>query len=214
MKFAISACLILLLYQQNNPPTVKISVPKPDATYTWETSLRYSVQVTDKEDGDTRYDEIPSTAILLEARAVDDTAQSSTYRTKRSVVHAMMASNCMNCHTFNAKLIGPSFSDISKKAPEVSQLVMHVKNGSRGVWGDLVMPSHPELSDEEIGNMVRWILDYGKQKNVAFYTGTEGAVRLEKPATASPKTKLLLTASYLDKGKVTGEQSLLLKVVD
>ena len=142
---------------------------------------------------------------------MNDTAQMKTFRKNREALHAMMSSNCMNCHTFNSKLIGPSFADISKKNGDVQQLIKHVKEGSTGIWGDIVMPSHPELSEEEVSIMVDWIMTCATEKNVRFYTGTEGTFSIQKPQTATDKTVVLLSASYLDNDKNHGEHIISLK---
>ena len=212
MKLIIAVAAILMLYQENNPPVIAILSPKANAVYDFTSPLRYSVQVSDKEDGDTRYDEIPSAAILVEARVVDDTSKAASFRKDRMPLQAMIASNCMNCHTFRNKLIGPSFAEISNKRTDLNQLVLHVKQGSTGIWGNAVMPSHPELTPDEIRDMVQWITKFGHEKNVEFYTGTEGSIKIAKPENMSPKASLLITASYADKGKAIGEKSVLVPV--
>lgn len=74
---------------------------------------------------------------------------------------AMKKSDCYACHKDKDASIGPSFLEISKKYKDnkdVKALSTKVKNGSTGVWGQMVMLPHPQLSDEEIEKMVNAIL--------------------------------------------------------
>ncbi|RYZ46364.1 MAG: hypothetical protein EOP49_23410 [Sphingobacteriales bacterium] len=200
MKMIISTVVILFFFQQNQPPVVKITMPKSGDALSVGAPLRYSISVSDKEDGDTKYEEINTNEILLTVKLNGAKAGD------RSVLHAMMTSNCMNCHAFTTKLIGPSFQEISEKKSNAAELSKHVKLGSTGVWGQIVMPSHPELDDDEIGKMVEWILKFKTQQNTQYYLGKEGAVKL---ANAGAVT---LTASYLDHNKTLGEDVVAVQV--
>jgi cytochrome c len=211
MKLVLSLLFTLFLYQENNPPQVRIITPLDNSSYSWGSSQRYAISVSDKEDGDTKYDEIPQARILLEVRAMNDTTQLKAYRKNREALHAMMSSNCMNCHTFNSKLIGPSFADISRKKGDVQQLIKHVKEGSTGIWGDIVMPSHPELSNDEVSRMVEWIMTFATESNVQFFTGNEGTFSIPKPQAATAKAMVVLSASYLDNNNNHGEHVITLK---
>ncbi|HUQ65980.1 MAG TPA: c-type cytochrome [Flavitalea sp.] len=201
MRIVIATLISVFLFQHNNPPVVKITVAgalvvEPNAT------IRYSISVADKEDGDSKYDEISPNEMLLTAASAADTASIN-----RMILHSMMASNCMNCHAFTTKLIGPSFSDISTRylsSPDHSLIIKHVRQGSKGIWGDIVMPTHSELTLEETSEMVKWIVQFNLQKNVQYFTGREGMVRVQKP--------IVLTASYLDHQKSIGVDELIIKV--
>lgn len=200
MKLITAMVMILFVFQQNQSPVVKITLPKSGAMITSGSQLRYSITVYDKEDGDTKYDEINTNEILLTVKLDGRKAGD------RSTLHAMMASNCMNCHAFTTKLIGPSYREISEKKSNAAELSKHVKLGSTGVWGQIVMPSHPELSDDEISKMIDWILKFKTQRNTEYYLGKEGAVKLANVGAVS------LTASYVDHDKTLGEDAVTVQV--
>jgi cytochrome c len=210
MKLICALALVIIFFQDNEPPKVSIISPVTSANYQWGTALRYEVRVSDKEDGDSKYDEINPAEVLVEARAVSDNLQIKSYAKSRAPLQLMMSSNCMNCHTFRNKLIGPSFLEISNKKKNAEELVKHVKEGSKGVWGDVVMPSHPELQLPDIEKMVQWIMHFSEQKDVEFATGTTGSIRMQKPD--AKKQKMLLTATYLDHQKAPGENHVVLDV--
>lgn len=72
------------------------------------------------------------------------------------------SSGCLACHTVDKKLIGPSYQDIAakyrgNKAAE-ADLVTKVKNGSKGVWGDIPMTANAHVKDEDIRAIVQWVL--------------------------------------------------------
>lgn len=71
-------------------------------------------------------------------------------------------SGCLACHTVDKKLVGPSYRDVAKryskdKAAE-AKLVKKVKEGGKGVWGEIPMPPNPQVKDADIKTLVQWIL--------------------------------------------------------
>lgn len=193
---------------------MKIMAPKPSETYTWDTRIRYAVSVADKEDGETKFDEIAVNEVLMEARVLKSAADTARVVFNRAPLQAMMRSNCMNCHSFRSKLIGPSFQDISKKyagnGSSIHDLVKHVREGSTGIWGSVIMPSHPELDAGQTEKMVKWIVDFNTRQ-ADYFIGTEGTVRVERPRDAAAGAVILLAASYLDHQDATGEDRVILR---
>ena len=74
----------------------------------------------------------------------------------------MAKSDCYTCHANDSKLIGPSFADIALKCDantyNIKLLVDKVINGGSGVWGEVPMQSHSQMSDTEAKEMVNYIL--------------------------------------------------------
>lgn len=71
-------------------------------------------------------------------------------------------SGCLACHTVDKKLVGPAYKDIAKKykgdKTAEAKLIEKVKKGGSGVWGQIPMPPHPQMSDADIKKLVDWIL--------------------------------------------------------
>ena len=71
-------------------------------------------------------------------------------------------SNCLTCHKVNEKLIGPAYKDVANKYAgndtAVTHLAHKVISGGKGVWGDVTMTPHPELSEADAEQMVKYIL--------------------------------------------------------
>ena len=72
------------------------------------------------------------------------------------------AKNCMACHAVDKKLVGPSYKQIAAKygndKAAVEKLVAKVRSGGSGVWGQVPMPPNPQVSADEAGTLVQWIL--------------------------------------------------------
>lgn len=86
-------------------------------------------------------------------------------------------SDCKSCHNKNLKTIGPSYSDIAKKYENnegnISLLSSKVKKGGSGVWGEQLMTAHDDLADEDIKEMVTYIMSLDNDTESA--SGAEAA---------------------------------------
>lgn len=71
------------------------------------------------------------------------------------------AKNCMTCHSFDRKIVGPSYKDvIAKRAGDKgveAALAAKIKNGSAGEWGTVPMPPN-NVTDAEAATLAKWIL--------------------------------------------------------
>lgn len=207
----ILACM--LLWQDNHAPVVKITAPKEGVLSGTEAQVHYVISVSDKEDGDSKYDEINGKEILLEVRYVRDEAGVQAIL-KKGVkddprgLAMLRANNCFNCHGFDGVGIGPSFLEVSKRYPysvtNVAQVAKRVREGSSGVWGKVSMPTHPELHKEEAEEVVRWILQNAGRRDVSYYVGGEGLFKVKGFEGLKRKGAYVLTASYLDHGVKEG----------
>jgi cytochrome c len=68
---------------------------------------------------------------------------------------------CTACHSVDHKVVGPAFKEVAAKyrGQDVeARLVEKVRNGGAGVWGQVPMPPNPQVPDQELNNLVKWIL--------------------------------------------------------
>ena len=70
---------------------------------------------------------------------------------------------CNSCHKLDANTVGPALKAIAAKYADdngaQAALEKKVRAGGSGVWGKMPMPRTPAaVSDEEIKNMVEWML--------------------------------------------------------
>lgn len=190
--------------QENQPPVVKIVSPKNNSAFDWNSPVSYTITVSDKEDGDSKFGEINVKEVLLEVKYAGNKQGINTVQPDAPGLALMRTSNCFNCHNFNSKSLGPSFNDVCKKYPatkaNIDTMVKRIKEGSSGHWeGREKMPSHPELTANDAKTIVQWILKHAADPNEDYYIGTEGVFRI-KPTANNKKGTYILTASYTDHG--------------
>lgn len=74
---------------------------------------------------------------------------------------------CTACHQVEKKVIGPAYAQVSacyaskdakKLAANKAALVKHVKEGGAGVWGQIPMPAHPQVANEDVAKIVDWVM--------------------------------------------------------
>jgi len=69
---------------------------------------------------------------------------------------------CLACHSVDRKLVGPAFREIADRykadAGAADFLALKVRSGGQGNWGAVPMPANPQLSEEDLQQLVKWIL--------------------------------------------------------
>lgn len=81
-------------------------------------------------------------------------------------------SDCKACHNARQRTIGPSYIEIARRyqtnETNVALLVSKIKNGGAGNWGDAAMSPHPYDSDEDLREMVNYILAMDAEEEQQF----------------------------------------------
>jgi cytochrome c len=76
--------------------------------------------------------------------------------------------DCKTCHHATAKIIGPSHTDVAKKydftAANVDMLANKIIQGGVGVWGEVPMNAHPDISQADAQKMARYVLSLDGEK--------------------------------------------------
>jgi len=69
---------------------------------------------------------------------------------------------CTACHQVDKKVVGPAFKDVAAKykgdKTAEARLAKKVKEGGKGVWGEIPMPPNSQVKDEDIKAIVHWVL--------------------------------------------------------
>jgi cytochrome c len=179
---------------------VDIADPAEGSRLPWQSQASYSVVVS--YDGkSTRYGDIPATDVVLTAAYAADigkVAPAQPDALPQGLVE-ISQSNCMGCHDFQAKSVGPSYAAIGKRYPEASSVALladHIRNGSAGAWGTTRMPPHPNLTNQQAADIARWIIEHASDPGVSYHVGKEGSFQMSAPATAGPNAGVVLTATY------------------
>jgi cytochrome c len=78
------------------------------------------------------------------------------------------ASDCKTCHHKTNKIIGPSHTDVAKKyeftQANVTMLASKIMNGGTGVWGEIPMTPHPDITQIDAEKMARYVLSLDGEK--------------------------------------------------
>jgi len=72
------------------------------------------------------------------------------------------ASDCKTCHHLVNKIIGPSHTDVAKKydftAANVELLASKIIKGGSGIWGEIPMAAHADITQADAEKMARYVL--------------------------------------------------------
>lgn len=90
-------------------------------------------------------------------------AQGGNYEKGESLI---ASSDCLSCHQIDKKLVGPAYNEVAKKYEandkNIDYLSTKIIQGGAGVWGQIPMTPHPDLSKENATEMVKYILSLNK----------------------------------------------------
>ena len=211
---------------ENTAPEIKFTAPKDKSTFQWNSIVPYAITVSDREDGQSDYDEINPNEVMLIVKYLKDSAQVKKYLISESNNNYepllwMSTSTCLTCHKARGKSIGPSFDLIANKYQDnpkaIEALAKNIIKGSSSIWGDMIMPPQPDLNMEKAKEIVSWILNHNTDQDKNYLTGIEGAFKT-KAQVNSEKGVYVLTASYTDHGvkdipqsHKQGQQTIILK---
>jgi cytochrome c len=194
---------------ENTIPIVTITTPFAATPFEWNAIIPYAIEVSDREDGESKYDEISSREVLLWAKYLNDSSNR-----QREIIEQlknidplvwMAQSTCFNCHALKRKLIGPSFESIATRYPPTAglsdTLAKRIHDGTTGRWGDVPMPPHPEMPPERLSRIVAWILRHSSDPTEYYSVGLSGTFRSrQRPAKITDREAYLITAGYFDHG--------------
>lgn len=80
----------------------------------------------------------------------------------QSMLDLAERSRCLTCHEVDEKVRGPAWRDVAKRyrgdGGAEARLLVKVREGGSGVWGDDFMSPNKRVSDEDLKTLVRWIL--------------------------------------------------------
>ncbi|MDQ6871826.1 MAG: ThuA domain-containing protein [Gemmatimonadota bacterium] len=197
----------------NEPPNVDIDLTGSNLYFFFPSvPVRYAARVTDLEDGSLRSGTIPASRVSVTGRYLKDGAASSgpattpratgdTHATGRKLIEG---SDCLSCHQLNRKSIGPAYVDVARKyhndSTATARLVRKIREGGTGVWGKVVMPAHPALTNEQASAMLGYIMSLAERKTTAGLLPDKGAYIPPAGSADAPQGVVVLRAAYTDRG--------------
>ena len=198
----------------NEPPEVSIDLGKNNKTfYVPNKTYNYKVDVKDKEDGSMANGKISSSQVVMVvdylAEGFDKAEIVQGHRTADEAVNVskgsklIQASDCRSCHADYKKSIGPSYFAVSTKYKDnknaVESLTKKVVSGGKGVWGDIPMAAHPQLSAEDASEMIKYIMSIAQPKPKVKSLPSTGTF-VTKQQQDKGEGVYIVRAAYTDKG--------------
>lgn len=205
----------------NARPIIRFLEPREGDFFDPEEPIRYSLTVSDAEDGTNDFDDV-------EERGAEPIDPASPGRVSLNAMHSpgpvptaggtegadqgppgmrrMKKTDCFNCHAVDQVRVGPPLLEIANKyrgkegALEAS--VERVLKGSTGVWGKIPMIPHSQHTPEEVREMVSWIYSLEPAGLVRVFHGFVGEIPVTKEEAAKPG-HYTLEATYVDRGAGT-----------
>ncbi|WP_321827688.1 ThuA domain-containing protein [Maribacter dokdonensis] len=124
--------------------------------------------------------------------------QVSAAVTGKALTQAM---DCKTCHKEAEASIGPNYKDVAAKYKERRDALKYIqgkiKTGGNGVWGEVTMPAHPNITTDESRQIALYILSLNGDEKKEKSLPAKGTITAESSA---PGNMLVITASYTDAG--------------
>jgi len=207
----------------NEPPLVDLAITTGNSSFFFPGKpLTYKASVSDKEDGSLAKSggaggpitagQVAITADYL-PEGFDPIEVAQSHRQAdatagfASAQRLIKGSDCMACHQVDKRSLGPGFTEIAQRykgqSGAVAQLAQKVIKGGNGVWGDHSMSAHPQLSEGDAAEMVKYILSFTgekKEEKVAARLPLAGTLTPQVPGSENGKGGYVLRAAYRDRG--------------
>ena len=211
------------VYAGNEAPSVSITLKGNKTFYFPGTPVAYKVDIEDKDDTAKEKD---MSDLVVSADYTEGTDKAAVPQGHQTLSAAAAGKNltlsldCKSCHKPNEKSIGPAFQDVAERYAKdpnmVPYLVQKITKGGSGKWGEVAMPAHPALKEEDIREIIGWIQTLSGGNKTIKSLPPAGSVNATLGKPEKDKGVLTITASYTDKGgnnikPLTGSHSLSLR---
>jgi cytochrome c len=201
-----SEALQQTLYVGNSRPEVVISTKGGNESFFVPgLPVNYEVQILDEGEvispaAGTYYVSVDYREGLDEASLNRGHQQASALISGKALTQSL---DCKSCHKEKEPSIGPSYMMVSQKYQEgrrntnMRYLVEKIAQGGGGVWGEVMMPAHPNVSLAERQEIATYILSLADTSERAATLPLEGAIQPDPNQTGS---NMVITATYTDEG--------------
>lgn len=210
---------IVAVVAGNSRPEVAIDLNGGNSSFFLKgVPINYTVTATDPDGNDIDPSNLFVSVDYLESYDQQNQSlghqQVSAAVTGKALTQGM---DCKTCHKEAEASIGPNYLEIAEKylkeSDAQSYLQKKIVAGGGGVWGEVVMPAHPDVTKNESRQIVEYIMslsgDGAKEKSLP----ASGTI---EPQPKQGDNVMVLTASYTDNGAegaipLTGVQSVALQ---
>ncbi|MHA7128181.1 PQQ-dependent sugar dehydrogenase [Algoriphagus namhaensis] len=185
----------------NEAPSVQIKWEGNRSFYFGKETIPYEVLISDREDPSINQAQVNFSIDFLEGGY--DLIQVGHQEEQVSIGESYInEAGCKACHAIAKESVGPTYSEVSKKyasrADAKEYLAGKIKNGGGGVWGERVMPGHSHLPDDQIDQMVDFILALENPEYQDKNMPLKGSYLLDQ--IQNPQGYYVIQAAYTDSG--------------
>lgn len=195
----------VLVVAGNSRPEVNIEIIGGNSSFVLPGSfVEYNATVTDA-DGNEKIinDNIFVSVDYLEQIENEEQylghQEASASATGKALTQSM---DCKACHKETEKSVGPTYLEISQKYKNKSGAAAYLQGkieaGGSGVWGEVMMPAHPDMSKNESRQIVAYIMALAESDGNNQSLPAKGKV---KAAPKNPAQLMRITATYTDEGE-------------
>jgi cytochrome c len=215
----------------NEEPVLTFESNKGNQTFFFPgQSFDYEVKVSDKEDGSLASGKIKPAEVAVNIdylpEGYDLIAIAQGHRSADAAAGMVQglklieSSDCKACHSIDKKSVGPAYKQVALKYKEdagaTERLAKKVISGGGGVWGEVAMSAHPQLSQADATEMVKYILSLSQEKAAAGALPAKGSYPMALPPGDKGEGRYVVRAAYKDKGSkgipsITAEKTLVLR---
>lgn len=195
------------VYAGNDAPEVAITINGNQSFYFPGKQVAYTVSVIDKNDPSASTDAAGLFVSADYVEGIDKAAASMGHQVVSDIIMGkslVQTLDCKSCHKVDEKSVGPAFVDVAKKYANqkdaVEYLTNKIRKGGSGVWGEVAMPAHPNLSNEDLSQILAFIQSLAGGKAVAKSLPANGSVNATLGKKPLDNGVLVISASYTDKG--------------
>jgi cytochrome c len=194
----------------NEPPTVDIDLLGSNRTFFFpRVPIRYAVRVTDREDGSLDRGRIPASRVAVTAEYRRDglvpapSAQPLTGAASPDLGKRLIETGtCLSCHQLNRTSVGPSYTAVARRyrgdSSAMQRLVRKIRGGGSGVWGQVMMPAHPQLTEAQASAMVAYIMSLASPRAPSL--PVRGTYVPRVAPDSAGQGVVILRAAYTDRG--------------
>ena len=193
----------------NSRPEVNIALKGTNTSfYLPGVPIEYEVDVVDPDSEDAV--DLKDVYVSVDyITGLDESQLSTGHKTFSAIENGRALSlslDCKACHKEKEASIGPSYFQISERYKDDPNAQSYIQekiiSGGGGVWGEVAMAAHPNLSQSETMMLATYILSLAAGDELKRNSlPTSGSLI---PEAGNPMAVLQLSASYTDQGSGSG----------
>ncbi len=219
-KNAIAKSNSIAIFVGNSRPEVAIDLKGGNSSFFIAgIPVEYKVTVTDP-DGNETVDPANIFVSVDYMEGMDEVNNSLGHQQVSAAVTGKaltLGMDCKTCHKEAEASIGPNYTDVAKKYKDdrraAGYLQSKIISGGSGVWGEVVMPAHPNVTSDEARQIVMYIRSLVNTGVKIKSLPIAGKI-IPKPSPTD--NVMILSASYTDQGNngvrpLTGSNSVTLR---